>query len=555
MQPNFLRKIVRTPIALGSLPFVFLSFVCIYMFFLDPWGNDLWFHIHRLEDIKSQLEGGRLVAYFSENLTGAQGLPVYAFYSQWVYWIPFLLTKLGVSLVASLKLVFCFFLLASALGIYRLLQLHVTDDVARVGLLLYVTSNYFLGDIFARAAFAEFLSYSLFPWLLYLVHRYSRNGSSAYGICSSLAAAFMIIFHPLSFMNVGPALAVYALYILWHEPRRINRLSRLVPVFGLALGLTAFYWLPAVIEKQYVAGAEAMPIKIFDTFLGIRRYLNIAAMSNLGFTLTLSMMLSFILFFFGKKIRAAIVDPSAALLVVGIGVYVFLTLPYSRFVWESVHLISSNAFVWRLVFPLTILTVIFVCISVRPFLGWPAARRLLATVAILSVTQGIVFSIWQSHEYLSAYGISDEQVQELLAKERDRRSGWGIDEYRPDPRNVKRFPETCHVFRQISTRGSMDVSFAIREGHAGDCYRLNRFWNVRYVATINGDPIPTYRNDEGELVIAPGGTYGQATIRLAYPNYVLFARSISVAALVVLLCWVTYLFFRLNVYNGIRRTT
>ena len=555
MPPISLRKLVRLSFALDIQPFVYLSFVCIYIFFLNPWGNDLWFHIHRLDDIKGQLEGGRLVAYFSENVAGGRGLPVYAFYSQWVYWLPFLLTQLGVSLATSLKLVFCFFMLSSAFGFYRLLQLHVADEIAKVGLLLYVTSNYFLGDIFARAAFAEFLSYSLFPWVLYSIHRYSINGNSVRGLYATLAATLMIIFHPLSFMNVGLAMIVYALYILWHHPQPIIRLGKLAPVFVLTLALTAFFWLPAVIERQYVMGAEAMPVDISDTFLGIRRYLNVTAMANLGLTLTWTLILSLILHFFSRKIRATKVDPSAALLIIGIGAYVFLTLPYSRFVWNEVPLISSNTFVWRLVFPLTVLAIIFVCITARAFSAYPLAQRVLTAVAILSVAQGVVFINWQSHEYLSIHRITEEQVEENLAKESDRRSGWGIDEYRPNPRNVEHFPETCHEFKEISASDPLEVFFEVEEGQAGQCYRWRRYWNVRYVATINSNPVPIYRNNEGEIVLAPGGRYGKATIRLEYPGYLVLARSISVAGVVVLVCWLVYLAYQSNAHSGIRRAT
>src|SRR5688572_6393012 len=75
----------------------FVAVACIYMSFLEPWGHDTWFHLQRLQDVEQQLGRGQLRMHFAENAAQGKGIPVWVYYSQWVYLPALLPRSLGVS--------------------------------------------------------------------------------------------------------------------------------------------------------------------------------------------------------------------------------------------------------------------------------------------------------------------------------------------------------------------------------------------------------------------------------------------------------------------------
>src|SRR4030095_5859838 len=120
------------------------------------------------------------------------------------------------------------FLGVCCVGCYRLFRLETDSDAAAFGTLLFVTSNYVIGEIFQRSAYAEFLSVALLPLLLVAVHRAVLHGDRASGTTVVLLASLMILFHPLSFMNAGCAMVAYTAYIAIGGRIPYRQLLRLV---------------------------------------------------------------------------------------------------------------------------------------------------------------------------------------------------------------------------------------------------------------------------------------------------------------------------------------
>ena len=265
----------------------FVAAACLFIFFLEPWGHDTWYHIQRMLDIEGQIRRGDWYAHFADNAAEGKGLPVWIYYSQWIYWPPILLKSLGASTLISLKIIYCALLCVCCAGCYRLLKLNGDRQLAVLGSMLFITSNYVIGEVFQRSAYAEFWSVAFLPFLLVAVHRTLLQPGRGPMTALVLLAAIMVLAHPLSFMNAGWALLAYTAYVVirWKVPAR--GLLRLVALFLLALALTSFYWLPAVVETRYVLGAEGVPTPLEETFLTIPRYFRFHSILSLGFVLTI----------------------------------------------------------------------------------------------------------------------------------------------------------------------------------------------------------------------------------------------------------------------------
>ena len=513
----------------------FVAAACIYMFFLDPWGHDTWFHLRRLQDIDDQFGRGQLRAYFAENVAQGKGLPVWIYYSQWIYWPPMLLRSLGASPLVSLKLVYCALLVVCSVGIYRLLRIETGEAASAFGALLFMTSNYVIGEVFQRSAYAEFSSVALLPLLLLALHRTVRHGDRASGTTLVLLASLMILFHPLSFMNAGCALVAYAVYtaIGWRIPYR--QLLRLVPLFLLALGLTAFYWLPAVIETRYVLGAEGMPTPLRDTFLTAWSYINFSGITNLGFVLTLFAPVVAGCLVLQHDLPDAPGRRSSWPLVAGIIFYVFLTLRISEPLYTGIPFLAANLWVWRVLFPLVLLVVIFVTGNLRRLPHRLRRDTVLGALAGLAVLQAAVLILWNSASELSARPMEIRLLEQGLEDGSRRMEGFGINEYLPHPRLLPSAGEECRAIRSVSPDGRYEMSFVISPGDADACIHVPRYWNTRYTASVDGEATPVYANAVGEIVIMPQGRAGVVTLRFSRPAYVTFSTYLSGAAAVLLL--------------------
>jgi len=514
----------------------FVAAACVYIFFLEPWGHDTWYHIQRMLDIQHQLRAGTLYAHFAGNAAEGKGLPVWIYYSQWIYWPPILLKALGATTLVSLKIFYCVLLIVCCAGFYQLLRLHVERGTAAFGTLLFTTSNYVIGEIFQRSAYAELCSVAFLPFLLVAVHGTLRSSARRPMAALVLLAALMILAHPLSFMNAGLALLAYTVWVAfrWHVP--VRRLLRLAILFLVALALTSFYWLPAVLETRYVLGAEGVPTPLEETFLTIPRYFKFYSILSLGFVLTAYAMAaagSLLLRRSPEQTVPATTWPLAA----GIIVYVFLTLRVSEPLYANVPLLASNLWVWRVLFPLTVLVVLFVFVNFRSLPGKLRGDVLLRGLALLAVLQGIVFVLFYTWSDLSTRRLGIEEINGELAKEMTRLEGFGIDEYLPQPRVLPRPPTACQQTTTVTIEDPADLAFRIPESEASHCIHVPRYWNVRYAAYLNARRIPVFADAQGEILLLPEGQYGAADLRITRPWYVTFSAWLSGATLS--LCLIT----------------
>ena len=122
---------------------------------------------------------------------------------------------------------------------------------SRAGALLaavaYMWAPYYFVDIYRRGTLAEALALALLPWILwafYNLHETERRGWFA--LSALLLAALVLIHNSLSLFFL-PLLVVY-LAVLGIGRRWWPCLAAV----ALALGLSAFFWLPAIAERGYV---------------------------------------------------------------------------------------------------------------------------------------------------------------------------------------------------------------------------------------------------------------------------------------------------------------
>jgi hypothetical protein len=217
-------------------------------------SHDGMFHAYRLGALARAVRAGVLYPRWFPEFGFGYGQPVLNFYGPLSYYwgLPFML--LGADAALSLKLIFATGLIASALGMYLFARLHLGRGPALVAAVVYAYLPYHLVDLYVRGAVAELLAFVWFPLVLWafhrLVERTDRPRFTQIGLAAVLLAA-LILTHSLSALIFAPVLAAYVTILLFKQ-RDLRALALTALTLTLTLAFTAFYWVPALAESQYV---------------------------------------------------------------------------------------------------------------------------------------------------------------------------------------------------------------------------------------------------------------------------------------------------------------
>ena len=229
--------------------------------FLDGWPQtaDGTLHLYRLSLLTESIQEGVLYPRWMPDLVLGFGYPLLHFYAPAAYYVGVLLSFIGLSSSQALVGTFFVFTFVAGFGMRALaldLFSNQQDPLRRWQALIaataYVFAPYLLTNIYVRGAIAELGAQALIPWVFWSFgHLVKHENPERYFLSSSILLALLAITHNISLLFIPPALLAY-LVILF----RTNRWKRAkwVSAAGLtALGLSAFFWLPVLMERNYLA--------------------------------------------------------------------------------------------------------------------------------------------------------------------------------------------------------------------------------------------------------------------------------------------------------------
>ncbi|MDQ4077362.1 MAG: 6-pyruvoyl-tetrahydropterin synthase-related protein, partial [Chloroflexota bacterium] len=140
--------------------------------------------------------------------------------------------------------------LSYLLGMYVWARDILGRAAALVAAVAYGFATYRFRELYFQGNYAQFLAWSLFPWVLFFFYRLSVRPSRRYLLGAFFSYALLLLTHNISAMLFSPLLGVY---VLWHTWRNRRSRGRFYPLAALvaALGVGAIFLLPALAEKQY----------------------------------------------------------------------------------------------------------------------------------------------------------------------------------------------------------------------------------------------------------------------------------------------------------------
>jgi hypothetical protein len=233
---NF-KKIFSYPV----IPFLILAIVSLIilspLFYPGfPVTDDGTWMIIRLSAFYQSLSEGQFPVRYLGRLNHNYGYPVSNFLYPGFLYIGSIIKLVGFTFVDSIKIIIGGCVFGSAIFTYLWLKKYFGLVNALISSFSIITAPYLLFDIYKRGSVGEILAIFCITIILYAISRsYNYLAAFIFGlliVSHNTIALFFVIF--------------FILYII------IYRRRDLFKILFIALGLAAFFWIPALVEKQYV---------------------------------------------------------------------------------------------------------------------------------------------------------------------------------------------------------------------------------------------------------------------------------------------------------------
>ncbi|MFN8178689.1 MAG: 6-pyruvoyl-tetrahydropterin synthase-related protein [bacterium] len=226
---------------------------------LVPLYRQYWIQNHegysyalRVKEVLRCWHDGAFSSRWFPDLYYGQGYPFLCFYAPLSIVTPAALAWAGADVLLALKLAMTLATVLAALGAYRLARRGLSPSSAFVASVLYTLAPYHVSNLYVRGDIAEYFAMGFLPWgveaVLALRERRSPRHVAAVGVFGAGA----ILSHNLLGLFTGGAMALTGLVAVATSRERL-RTGLLAAAGGaLALGLSAFFWIPALAEQPWV---------------------------------------------------------------------------------------------------------------------------------------------------------------------------------------------------------------------------------------------------------------------------------------------------------------
>ena len=343
--------------------------------------NMQYFRIYEME--KCVLDG-QIPCRWVPDMGYGFGYPLYLYYSPGPYYLGLMFHSLGFQYVDCVKILFILGFIVSAIGVYWLiLTLMSSPKTAFIGTLLYIYAPVRAVQVYVRGSLGEFLAMAIFPFLFLFSYRIIKDLGKNNVFWLGLSLAMMLLTHNLMTVAIMPVLFIWSVYLAFMD----DKLKKLVDILWgilLGVGLSAFYVLPLIFERQYVH-LESMTGGYFDYRQHFVNLYQLFISNHWGYgssqlgpndDLSLSVgvvqwvlaLASVILGLFNYKKSSK--NLGIIMLLSGISLFLmFLMHEKSSFIWSSLSFLAMFQFPWRFLVVCAFLLSILGSFAINNFKG------------------------------------------------------------------------------------------------------------------------------------------------------------------------------------------
>lgn len=219
--------------------------------------HDGEYNVIRAFEFDKTLRSGSFYPRWQQDLNFGYGSPLSNYYYPLPYYSSSLFHAFGLSFIDSFKAGLIGATFIGGLLFYLWIKSFWGIVPAVVGSIFYLYSPYRFVDVYIRGSIGEIFALSLFPGFLWAITKTIKEKEKKYIVISSIFFALTILSHNILGYMFALFGIVYTFFLLKLEKKKYY--IGCMTAFLLGLGMSAVFWMPALLEKPYVKGLE-----IFD---------------------------------------------------------------------------------------------------------------------------------------------------------------------------------------------------------------------------------------------------------------------------------------------------
>lgn len=346
--------------------FFLVSIPLVWSFFTPGYfqTHDGDFFLMRLIEFDKVFRAGQIPPRWAPDLNHGYGLPVFNFFYPGYLYIGELFRLLNFSYTGSLKTIFVLSFPFSAFGMYLFVNKIMGKLAGIISGLFYLYAPYRLLDVYVRGQIGEILALTIAPYLFWVILSLS---SDKYRRSLLLIGTFLVglffISHNITTMVFSLVIFGYLIF-LFFQNRAKNLFRKYVILFLCGFCFSAFFVLPALLEKQNVILGQHIAVDYQGQFPTIKQliyspwgygYSQIGTNDGISFQLGVAHLLSLLITIIClgitmvKSLKKIDFTSKNLLFFMGITlISIFFTLEISKPIWKIVPYLSQVQFPWRL---------------------------------------------------------------------------------------------------------------------------------------------------------------------------------------------------------------
>src|SRR3989344_141303 len=318
-----------------------------------PITHDGQDHVARIANFYLNLEQGSLIPRWASNLNWGYGHPILMFLYPLPSYIASLFHFLGFSFVNSTKIIMGLGMVLSLPFMYLWLREFTSKYAALFGAVLFTYAPYRFVDLYVRGDVGENLAFPFIPLTLFFIYRLYKNQDLKYFILGSFSLSFLILSHNAISLILMPFILLYSLLLIYLSKYKKTLIINLVFLIILGLALSAFFWIPALLEGKYTLRDIVTAGTYINRFVNFEQLIygpwsyGITGQFTLQFgpLSWISLLLSPLVLIFGKKDKYKFY---LALILIAFSIFsIFIMLPVSNFIWSKIIILQNFQFPWR----------------------------------------------------------------------------------------------------------------------------------------------------------------------------------------------------------------
>ena len=386
---------------LGVIAFVLIISIPLLIPYLKsgyfPTHDGEW-AVVRLSDMFRELRDFQIPPRYSGNLNFGYGYPLFNFAYPFPYYIGVLVKFLGLSFVDSIKFVFgASTVLSSYFMFLAVRTIWKNDFAALLSSVIYLYFPYRLVDLFVRGSIGETVAFALFPLIFYCISKSMDNPkTNIFKIVGAVSYAALIMSHNIMAVFFSITLVFYFMANIAAKKKHTLNTFVFVGLFGIFL--SAFFWIPALLEKGNIllsvipiADRSQFYVSLKDVFFSSWGY-GIPTDRESGFTyqigfpfiIVIASATGLLIYNRIKKIKKDYDQILAVIFLIGIGFFFLMLFPVSSLLWKLPFLSEIN-------FPWTALSQIGFLSSI--LVGFAAKQKLTKYITLFAAILALILYI------------------------------------------------------------------------------------------------------------------------------------------------------------------